>query len=214
MNGHTHEFEPTFGFPESLPASEKVLWQGNPCAWLIARRIFFLPHLFFYFLIFSCLALIVNGDVLTLKDLFVKFLSYMSLGMVAIFILLAISFLISSTTMYSITDKRVVMRIGIVLNLSLNIPFSKIETAELKAYPDKSGDISLNLVPDNKIAYLHLWPHCRPWFFSSPRPRLSCLKDVEVIASCLTSSWEEQKKIISKTSKRGKENYSKKGIVL
>ena len=118
--------------------------------------------------------------------------------MVAIFILLAISFLISSTTMYSITDKRVVMRIGIVLNLSLNIPFSKIETAELKAYPDKSGDISLNLVPDNKIAYLHLWPHCRPWFFSSPRPRLACLKDIEVIASCLTSSWEEQKKSLTK----------------
>ena len=41
MNGHTHEFEPTFGFPESLPTSEKVLWQGSPCAWLIARRIFF-----------------------------------------------------------------------------------------------------------------------------------------------------------------------------
>ena len=100
--------------------------------------------------------------------------------------------------MYSITDKRVVMRIGIVLNLSLNIPFSKIATAELKAYSDKSGDISLNLVPDNKIAYLHLWPHCRPWFFSSPRPRLSCLKDVEVIASCLTSSWEEQKKSLAK----------------
>ena len=74
MNGHTHEFEPTLGFPESLPASEKVLWQGSPCAWLIARRIFFLPHLFFYFLMFSCLALIVNSDVLTLKDLFVKFL--------------------------------------------------------------------------------------------------------------------------------------------
>ena len=147
---------------------------------------------------FSCLALIVNSDVLTLKDLFVRFLSYMSLGMVAIFILLAISFLISSTTLYSITDKRLVMRIGIVLNLSLNIPFSKIETAELKANPDKSGDISLNLVPDNKIAYLHLWPHCRPWFFSSPRPRLSCLKDVEVIASCLTSSWEEQKKSSAK----------------
>jgi len=198
MNGHTHEFEPTFGFPESLPTSEKVLWQGSPCAWLIARRIFFLPYLFFYFLMFSCLALIVNSDVLTLKDLFVKFLSYMSLGMVAIFILLAISFLISSTTLYSITDKRLVMRIGIVLNLSLNIPFSKIETAARKAYPDKSGDISLKLVADNKIAYLHLWPHCRPWFFSSPRPRLSCLKDVEVVASHLTSSWEEQKKSSAK----------------
>ena len=214
MNGHTHEFEPTFGFPESLPASEKVLWQGSPCAWLIARRIFFLPHLFFYFLILSCLALIVNSEVLTLKDLFIKFLSYMSLGMVAIFLLLAISYLISSTTVYSITDKRVVMRIGIVLNLSLNIPFSKIETAAHKAYPDKSGDISLNLVPDNKIAYLHLWPHCRPWFFSSPRPRLSCLKDVEVVASLSYKFMGRAKKILSKTSKRGKKNYSRKGIVL
>ena len=73
MNGHTHEFEPTLGFPESLPASEKVLWQGGPCPWLIARRIFFLPHLFFYFLVISCLALIVNSEVLTLKDLFAKF---------------------------------------------------------------------------------------------------------------------------------------------
>ena len=198
MNGHTHEFEPTFGFPESLPFSEKVLWQGSPCAWLIARRIFFLPHLFFYFLILSCLALIFNSEVLTIKDLFIKFLSYMSLGMVAIFLLLAISYLISSTTVYSITDKRVVMRIGIVLNLSLNIPFSKIETAAWKEYADKSGDISLNLVPDNKIAYLHLWPHCRPWFFSSPRPRLSCLKDVGVVARRLTSSWEEQKNSLVK----------------
>ena len=206
MNGHTHEFEPTFGFPESLPVSEKVLWQGSPCAWLIARRIFFLPHLFLYFLILSFLTLTVNSDVLTLKDLLVKFLSYMSLGMVAIFLLLAISYLISSTTVYSITDKRVVMRIGIVLNLSLNIPVSKIQTAAFKAYPDKSGDISLNLVPENKIAYLHLWPHCRPWFFSSPRPRLSCLKDVEVAACCLASSWEEQKKSLKELNLASVEN--------
>ena len=88
----------------------------------------------FVFLLFDTfiLALIFNSEALTLKDLFVKFLSYMSLGMVAIFLLIAISYLISSTTVYSITDKRVVMRIGIVLNLSLNIPFSKIETARVK----------------------------------------------------------------------------------
>ena len=90
MNGHTHEFEPTFGFPESLPASEKVLWQGSPCARLIAKRIFFLPHLFFYFLTLSFLAITFNSEVLTLKDLFVNFLSYMSLGIVAIFLLIAI----------------------------------------------------------------------------------------------------------------------------
>ena len=90
---------------------------------------FFSATFVFYFLTLSFLAIIFNSEVLTLKDLFVKFLSYMSLGMVAIFLLIAISYLISSTTVYSITDKRVVMRVGIVLNLSLNIPFSKIETA-------------------------------------------------------------------------------------
>ena len=60
------------------------------------------------------------------------------------------------------------MRIGIVLNLSL-MYLVKLKAAR-ETYPDKSGDISLNLVADNKIAYLHLWPHCRPGFFLSTTP--------------------------------------------
>ena len=212
MNGHTHEFEPSFGFPEALPTSEKVLWQGKPCARLIAKRIFFLPYLFFYFLALSLLSLVVDSEIVTIHSFFVNFLSYMSLGLVAIFLLLSISFLISSTTVYSITDKRIVMRIGIVLNLSLNIPFSKIQSAEAKEYSDNSGDISIELTPENKIAYLHLWPHCRPWFLSSPRPRLSCLKDVETVAHFLTNSWEEQKKFTKETV-TNKKNTLSKGMV-
>ena len=195
MNGHTHEFEPTFGFPESVPTSEKVIWQGRPCPLLIARRIFFLPHLVFYFFMMSFLSLLFQIDILTTKDLLIDFLSNMLLGSVAIFLLLAISYLVSSTTVYSITDKRLVMRIGIVLNLSLNIPLNKIHLAESRAYADKSGDISLELTPGNKIAYLHLWPHCRPWFFSAPRPRLSCLKEVDMVAMLLKDSWRKEKEL-------------------
>ncbi len=204
MNGHIHEFEPDLGFPESLPVSEKVLWQGRPCAWLIAKRIFLLRYLFFYFLILSLLSLSVDSNVNSVGVLLTNFLSFMSVGLVAIFLLLSISYLISSTTVYSITDKRIVMRIGIVLNLSLNIPFSRIQSAESREYADKSGDISLELTAKNKIAYLHLWPHCRPWFFSAPRPRLSCIKDVESVAYLLTKSWEEQKKTVGETN--GKKN--------
>jgi hypothetical protein len=68
------------------------------------------------------------------------------------------------------------MRIGVVLTVTLNIPFNKIESAELKKYPDGSGDISIKLASGNKIAYPHLWPHCRGWFFSDPRPRLTGLR--------------------------------------
>ena len=196
MNGHTHEFEPDFGFPESLPISEKVLWQGSPNAWLIAKRVFLLPHLIFYFLIISFFSSSFQINILTTEALILNFLSNLLLGLVAILILLAISYLISATTVYSITDKRLVMRIGIVLNLSLNIPFSKIQLAETKSYVDKSGDISIELMPSSKIAYLHLWPHCRPWFFSAPRPRLCCLENIEKVAQIFKRSWKEQREML------------------
>jgi len=195
MNGHTHEFEAVFGFPETLPATEKVLWQGRPCFLLVAKRIFYLPHLFCYFLVLSLLSAGLQSDLLTTKALMADFLLNMFLGTIAIVVLLSISYLVSSTTVYSITDKRLVMRIGIVLNLSLNIPFSQVQAAESKAYSDHSGDISIQLTPRNKIAYVHLWPHCRPWFFSAPRPRISCVKDVETVASVLKECWSNQKKL-------------------
>ena len=81
------------------------------------------------------------------------------------------------------------MRIGVVLTVTLNIPFTQIESAELKRHADGSGDISIKLVNGNKIAYPHLWPHCRGWFFSDPRPRITGLKNVEAVAAHFTTLW-------------------------
>ena len=95
MNGHTR-IRTNFRVLNLFLCRRKCYGKEVHVLIVNCKENFFLPHLFFYFLTFSCLALIVNGEVLAVKDLFDKFLSYMSLGMVAIF-LFAISYLISST---------------------------------------------------------------------------------------------------------------------
>jgi hypothetical protein len=47
------------------------------------------------------------------------------------------------------------------------------------------GDIALRLVPDQKIPYLFLWPHARPWRLSRPEPALRCIPEAEAVAQLL-----------------------------
>ncbi len=69
------------------------------------------------------------------------------------------------------------MRIGIVLTLTLNLPFRVIESAGLRTYADGTGDIPLSLAGKEKIAIIHLWPHARPWRFARPEPMLRAIPD-------------------------------------
>ena len=89
----------------------------------------------------------------------------------AVVILLVIAVLSARTTMYSITDRRVVMRIGMALPVTLNIPFEGIDGASLAEFSDKSGDIALSLNHNGRLGYLVLWPHARPWRWPAPRLR-------------------------------------------
>ena len=91
--------------------------------------------------------------------------------------------------MYSITDKRVVMRIGIVLGLSFNLPLRSIANAGLRTGRGGVGDIPLALHEGDVIAYLHLWPHARPWRVARPEPMLRCVPDAAAVAGLLAQAW-------------------------
>jgi hypothetical protein len=112
------------------------------------------------------------------------------LGFVSIGILTLMAWLTERTTVYSITSRRVVMRFGIALPITLNLPFSQIGDAALKVHADGSGDIPLTLASKDHLAYLVLWPHARPWRFSKPQPMLRCVpngaKAAEILASAMT----------------------------
>ncbi|MCM0609571.1 MAG: PH domain-containing protein [Ideonella sp. WA131b] len=188
--GQEHEFEPQFGLPERLPPSERLLWQGQPLPSIVARRVFHLPLVTVYFavmLTWSIGAQLQDGVALmaALRGSLVLGL----LAAVAIGILAALARLTASTTVYTLTDQRIVMRIGIVLTVTYNLPLKHLDAAHLLPLSGTQGEIALQLRGDTRIAYLHLWPHSRPWLFARPQPMLRGLADAQAVSRQLSEAW-------------------------
>jgi hypothetical protein len=121
----------------------------------------------------------------SLGDALLSILWLLPLALAAIAIVVLMAWLVGRTALYTITNRRVVMRIGVVLTVTFNIPFRVIAAANLRAYPDGTGDITLALAGDDRIAYLHLWPHARPWRVARPEPMLRSVPEAARVAAIL-----------------------------
>lgn len=190
-HGHEHEFEPQFGLPERLPPGERILWQGSPAFWPLAVRAFHLRKVALYFG-----ALIAwqaweawPGGLLQVAAALAWPLGLAALGLAALALL---AWLSARTTVYTLTDKRLVMRIGIVLTLSFNLPLRLVESAQMRAAGGDSGDIVLSLRGQDRIAYLHLWPHARAWHLARTQPALRCVPAAAQVSALLTQAWSAQ----------------------
>jgi hypothetical protein len=175
------------GLPGPLPKGETVLWQGSPRWDATCRRVFHLRKLAAYFgliLLFRELYFLSRGD--GGPALLVSGLWLVGVAAVAIGLLAGIAWLIARTTIYTITDRRVVMQAGIALQLCINLPYKQIQSAGLKTYGDGTGDIPLTLPAGDRIAYLALWPHARPWRLSQPEPMLRGIPDAAGVARLLS----------------------------
>ncbi len=190
---HEHEFEAAPGLPEALPAGERLLWQGSPQWRALARHAFHVPMLALYFgalLIWRALDLAWQGHGLagTLQGLLVV----LPLPLAALGILGLLAWLSARTTVYTVTDRRVVMRLGIVLSVTFNLPYRQVDTARLKLHRDGTGDLTLALSGSDRIAYLHLWPHARPWHVRRTEPSLRCVAEPaevgRIVAGALCAS--------------------------
>jgi hypothetical protein len=111
------------------------------------------------------------------------------LGATAIGLMTLMAWLSARATLYTVTDKRVVMRIGIVLTLTFNIPFKRIEAAGLHLNANGTGDLPLTLSGEDRIAWLHLWPHARAWHLARPEPMLRCVPQATEVAQLLAQAW-------------------------
>ncbi len=189
-NGHEHEFEAAFGLPEPLPKGERMLWQGSPDFKDMAIRVFHLRKAAIYFaLMLASRAAFLSYSGLGLTAVMYGLMLPLLLALVALAGLATLAWLTSSTTAYTLTDQRVVMRIGIVLTLTFNLPLKRIETAGLQLNKDGFGDIPLALNGGDRIGWLNLWPHARPWRLTKPEPMLRCIPDAQVFAGQLQQAW-------------------------
>jgi hypothetical protein len=207
-NGHEHELEPQFGLPEALPAGEAILWQGVPERSRIARDVFHLRAVALYFLVIVALRFTFQyHDSGSLAEAVAAATWLMPIFATGYLILWVLAHLVARTTVYTITDRRVVMRVGIVLCLTFNIPFKRIQAAQVRRRRDGGGDIALELVSGDKIAWPHLWPHVRPWRLAFPQPMLRGLPEIDRPARLLQEAW------LARSADRAESDAAANGLV-
>ena len=190
---HEHEFEAAPGLPEPLPPGEKMLWQGAPQWRQLAIHAFHVRKIAIYFLVMWTIQLVylMDGHAGT-HEIAISLLQSFLTGSVALVLLSAVAWFSSKTTVYTITDKRVVMRVGMVLTLTFNLPHKRIASASLKNFRGNSGDIALSLYPSDRIAWMHLWPHARAWRLTQPEPALRCIADAPKVGQILLDAWRQE----------------------
>ena len=184
---HEHEFEAARGLPERLPVNERLLWQGSPRWQRLAIEVLHVRKIGVYFalmLLYGVFApLLASGS-----DAVVSFgqLSWqLPLALLGLALLLLGAWLISSTTVYTVTDRRVVMRVGVVLSVTFNLPYQRIDSVAIHSFADGCGDIVLSTDRSDRIAYLNLWPHVRPWRIARTEPMLRAVADAQQVATIL-----------------------------
>lgn len=184
-----YEFEPVRGLPERLPAGERLLWQGSPSWRALAIRAFHVRKVGIYFAILLAWRLLVGWrDGEALREAVLGAAWLVPLALAAIGFLCALAWLTARAAVYTITDRRVVMRVGVVLEIAFNLPLASIEGASVQVHRDGTADIPLELGAGDRIAYAHLWPHARPFRVRKPEPMLRCVPDGERVASVLAGA--------------------------
>jgi hypothetical protein len=186
---HDHDPEPIRGLPARLPPGERILWQGEPRWTGLARRAFHVRKVAVYFLLLLAWRFeTVTGTGLTPIEVVQTMMPLTFLGVLALGVLSGLAWFSSRTTVYTITNRRLVMRIGIALTITVNVPFKVIESAALRLYRDGTGDIPIALLGEDRVAYVPLWPHARPWKFARPEPMLRSVPDGARVAELLSAA--------------------------
>ena len=188
-----HDFEPIRGLPGVPPPGESILWQGAPDWWRLAQEAFHVRLVAAYFavmLIGRMIGSIADGQAPLAAVTAAVLVT--PIALTALGILCFLAWLNSRTTVYTITSRRVVMRFGAALPKAINLPFTVIESASLKALPRDGGDLALALKAPNKIAFLQLWPHVRPWKVAAPEPTLRALSDARAVAGILANAMKSE----------------------
>ena len=178
-----------FDLPADLPHGEAVLWEGQPTWRAIARRVMHVRTLTLYF---GALAVVRAAGLLSggarVEHALGAVGIIMGLGVAATGLLTAYAYLSGRTTIYVLTNRRLIMRCGVALPKWVNIPLRHVESAGLRVYADGTGDMPLQLGTQDRLAYLALWPHVRPWYFSPAQPMLREIAAPETVARLLADA--------------------------
>ena len=176
------------GIGEPLPPGEQLLWTGGPTTREIARRVCHTRGVVWYFAALAAIVLVggATGGGVATSAAGVLTLAVMAgavLGFSRVY-----AALVARTTVYAITDRRLVLRIGVAIPAVLNVPLEQIDAVDLRAVRAGAGDVTVSLSGGARIAYLLLWPHARPWRYARPEPALRGIADASAVGGVLADA--------------------------
>jgi hypothetical protein len=170
--------------PADIPEGERVLWYGRPDWVSLARNAYRGDLVAAYFGALAVWNAVVDSEAGSMAAA-IAVGKTLALGAVCLGLLGLLAWLSARTTLYVVTSRRVVMKVGIALQIFFNIPYSQIASAALRRFNDGTGEIPLALAPGRRIALLHLWPHSRPLHVANPQPALRSIADGSEVAETL-----------------------------
>lgn len=193
MSDADFDFEHQPGIPAPLPPGERLLWQGKPHWQTLAIHAFHVRKVAIYFALILTVVLISGwsegASRMTLVD---DALTTLLLAALALAILGTLAWLSARVTIYTLTTRRILIRFGIALQITMNLPFTRIAAASVRVNRSGSGDIPLTLTDTANVNYLVLWPHVRPWRFAAPQPMLRSVPHVQRLAALIAGVVEQQ----------------------
>jgi hypothetical protein len=178
-----YDSEPVPGLPAVLPGDEHILWQGVPDWKRLTGSALHVRLTAAYFAVLAGWAAM-TGDVGSAIVLAL-------LGVVVIGLFAAFAWGVQRTTIYTLTNKRLVLRVGVALNTCINLPLGEIESANLKMIGGGHGNIVLSLKGLPRIGYFMLWPHARSLRMMRPQPMLRAIPDAQGVARTLFNATQK-----------------------
>lgn len=178
-----YDNEPVRGLPAVLPDDEHIIWQSAPDWVQLVKAALHIRLSAIYFGLIVIWA-ISRGDMNTAIAV-----SVLGAVVVAMFTLFAWG--VGRTTIYTLTNRRLVLRVGVALNKCINLPLSQIESANLKILANGHGNIVLDLKGAPRLGYLMLWPHARSLRFVRPQPMLRAIPDARNVAAMLFKATQQ-----------------------
>lgn len=189
MSHDDFDFEPVRGLPAVLPEGEHLLWQGTPRWQSLAVRAYHVRKVAAYFallLVWRVATGLYHGH--STADMGISCLLLLTFGGIAIGVLSFLAYLNSRSAVYSITSRRVILRHGVAVPLTMTIPFRLVDSADLKTYGDGTGDIALGLPATERVGYLITWPHVRAGKITHVQPSFRSLPDSQKAAQVLSEA--------------------------
>lgn len=190
MSHDDFKFEPVRGLPEALPEDEHILWQGSPSPVRLAKDALALNWIIGYFVLLTIWRVGVSSTLVPFDQALAHGVPFVVIGALCVLLILGLATMQAKSAVYTLTNKRVAMRIGAALTMTLNLPYTQIGNAGLDLKRSGHGTLAFELIGDTRFSYMMTWPHVRPWYMSKTQPAFRSIPNAEAVAQIFADAAE------------------------